>query len=202
MSQYEEYLGYVCRLTERCGFTAETDRLRIPSTRRRCVVGRRRQRAVSDAERRAICAAAGGAAFTPRAAVQPVRNCSQLGAAAVSAAVRQVALRVAESGPLALPAVAELLGTDSLRQLRRQCGGLQTLLRNHAQVFRVRRGQVALQSAEWLRAAPAAAARPELAALLKTSRCLMHEYLSCPLPAAECRYAHGETDLRPPPTPA
>ncbi|XP_037092218.1 LOW QUALITY PROTEIN: probable tRNA (uracil-O(2)-)-methyltransferase [Pollicipes pollicipes] len=192
LSQYEEYMQYVYELAERCGFAPERDRLRIPSTRRRCVVGRRRAAAVSADALRQLTAAG---TFRPRAAAPAVRNCSQLARETVAEAVRRVALRVVADGALPLSAVAELLGGDTLRQLRQQCGGLQTLLKNHPHVFRVRAGAVSLQDADWLRVD---GARPELAASVKTSRCWQHDHLpaGCPLPAPQCRYAHGGDDLR------
>ncbi|KAF0313215.1 putative tRNA (uracil-O(2)-)-methyltransferase [Amphibalanus amphitrite] len=201
LSQYEEYLQYVGRLSERCGFVAEKDRLRIPSTRRRCVVGRRRTASVTADQLRELTAA-GSVPFQPRAAVPAVRNCTQLPGDTAAAAVRQVALRLAGEDTdgaavtgLSLPEVAALLGSDTLRLLRQQCGGLKTLLKNHASVFNVRGDRVTLQGADWLRADPS---RPELAAALKTSLCWQHTNLpaGCPLPADQCRYAHGQPELR------
>ena len=194
-------MRYVFRVSERCGFAPEKDRLRIPSTRRRCVVGRRREAAVTADQLRELTAAR-HTQFQPRAAVPAVRNCTQLPGDTAAAAVRQVALRLAADGAggaadagLTLPAVAALLGPETLRRLKQQCGGLKTLLRNHAAVFSVRGERVTLQGADWLRADRS---RPELAAALKTSLCWQYSHLpaGCPLPAEQCRYAHGEAELR------
>jgi len=96
-SRYRAYLDYVAQVARRCGFVAEEDALRIPSTKRVCVVGRRRSYAPADwpqldmrltAFIRERCGDdidavdGNGVGFDPgfvaRAAVEPVRNCTRV----------------------------------------------------------------------------------------------------------------------------
>lgn len=81
-SRYRTYLSFVGELGTRCGFEMERDVLRIPSTRRTCWVGRpsglqRREQldqvAAVIAERRGQ-----RPSFTPRPAVEEVRNCTKI----------------------------------------------------------------------------------------------------------------------------
>ena len=39
-SQYRDYLNHICDIGDKCGFSVHEDKLRIPSTKRICFIGR------------------------------------------------------------------------------------------------------------------------------------------------------------------
>ncbi|CAH8486410.1 unnamed protein product [Dicrocoelium dendriticum] len=79
------YINYLEKLFHLCGFVPERDVLRIPSTRRICIVGRKFH-STSQTERLAKIeqiveaekVAASATTFVPRDATEPVLNCTQL----------------------------------------------------------------------------------------------------------------------------
>ncbi|XP_029944139.1 LOW QUALITY PROTEIN: putative tRNA (uracil-O(2)-)-methyltransferase [Salarias fasciatus] len=244
-SQYKEYIDFVSEVSRVCGFNTEEDCLRIPSTKRVCLVGKSRSYRPSEeaeAERRRAsfirgrqagpgaagqrpdgdgCPGGGtwGAGFQPRDKAEAVRNCAALPRQLVDGVV----LRVAEAllgmtagggggggeetwnggGSLSVGEVAGMLEPETLQQLKKECGGLQTLLKNNHQVFRVEGGRVSIR--DW-REKKASSTRPDAKRKppsppppLKTRLCWFHlnHPQGCPLLAQHCAFAHGQDELRP-----
>ncbi|XP_018615090.2 putative tRNA (uracil-O(2)-)-methyltransferase [Scleropages formosus] len=227
VSQYREYIDFNVQVGSVCGFHVEEDCLRIPSTKRVCLIGRRRSyepssEAQVDAARSQYILnrpsfstkdsiqgagpeAAWGRGFQPRERTEVVRNCASLPRDLVDSVIQQVAFALLaltpmdssegaawnQGGSLALGEVAELLDKETLRTLRKECGGLQTLLKNKHQVFRVDSGRVTLR--DWRTPKPTP---PETR---KTQTCWFHEHhpQGCPLEAESCAFAHGTSDLQP-----
>lgn len=99
------------------------------------------------------------ASFKPRSSTERTRNCTQLNKELVLDIVNVVAahlLRTERRIPLErrpgktwnagrqinIGEVAKLIAPEMLQQLRNECGGLQTLLRNHSHIFCVVQGTV------------------------------------------------------------
>ncbi|EFN89724.1 probable tRNA (uracil-O(2)-)-methyltransferase [Harpegnathos saltator] len=99
------------------------------------------------------------ASFKPRSPTERTRNCTQLDKDLVLRIVNEVAahlLRTERRIPLErrpdktwnagrqidISEVAKLIAPEMLQQLRHECGGLQTLLKNHSHIFRVAQGKV------------------------------------------------------------
>ncbi|XP_073094095.1 probable tRNA (uracil-O(2)-)-methyltransferase isoform X2 [Manis javanica] len=274
-TQYREYLDFVEEVGVACGFRVEEDCLRIPSTKRVCLLGKSRtyppsQEVPVDAQRtqyingRQRCpgncpgkgpappppAAAGGTGhpdghraggaepgvearpegpwltgFHPREKAECPRNCSALPRDFVDQVVLHVAnlllggnqlnTRSSQSGclktwnrgeSLSLAEVASKLGRETLQRLKRECGGLQTLLRNNHQVFEVLKGRVHIRDwrEEGLRKEKRPKARQRLfSEAFKTRVCWfsVHHPDGCVLPADRCPFAHGPAELRPSQTP-
>ncbi|KAM0733740.1 putative tRNA (uracil-O(2)-)-methyltransferase [Formica fusca] len=97
--------------------------------------------------------------FKPRSSTERTRNCTQLDrelildivnvvVAHLLRANRRISLerRPGETwnagGQIGIGEVAKLLAPEMLRQLRNECGGLQTLLKNHNHIFCVTQGKV------------------------------------------------------------
>lgn len=98
--------------------------------------------------------------FKPRSPTERTRNCTQLDrklvldivnvvAAHLLRAGREISLehrRPGETwnagGQIDIGEVAKLVAPEMLRQLRNECGGLQTLLKNHNHIFCVAQGKV------------------------------------------------------------
>ncbi|KAM3831545.1 putative tRNA (uracil-O(2)-)-methyltransferase isoform 3-T3 [Vipera latastei] len=149
--------------------------------------------------------------FLPRGK-EEVRNCTALPRAFVDRVALQVAhlllgetegsLRGASSPwnggeSLPLSEIAGHLDKDTLKTLKKEYGGLQTLLRNNYQVFKVHRGRVRIR--DWRqeeRPRKQTGARLPSEAT-KTRLCWFdqHHPQGCPLPSASCSYAHGTTEL-------
>ncbi|XP_077357201.1 putative tRNA (uracil-O(2)-)-methyltransferase [Festucalex cinctus] len=229
-SQYREYINFIGDVSRVSGFHTLEDCLRIPSTKRVCLLGKRRTYEASE-EARAEDERAGyirsrrtasdddddgggwGTGFRPRERAEAVRNCMALSRDLVDGVV----LRVAEAllgmsderrspedwkrgGSLCVGEVAALLHQDTLKQLKNECGGLQTLLKNNHQVFQVEGGRVRIR--DWRDGKPLRTRGKRRAEVspgaLKTRPCWFdrHHPQGCPLQAEECTFAHGLGELR------
>lgn len=266
-TQYRGYLDFVTEVGATCGFHVEEDCLRIPSTKRVCLIGKSRTyppagEASMDVQRTryihrrrgcpgsppappAPAAAASSAdhpdggpdghgapdvqaeglwlpGFRPREKTERVRNCATLPRHFVDQVVLQVAdlllggkqlnprsspggrLKAWNRGEsLSLSDVAGKLDRETLQRLKRECGGLQTLLRNSHQVFEVLNGTVHIR--DWREEKRQKGKRPEakrtpLSGAFKTRLCwfFTHHPDGCALPSRCCPFAHGPEELRPP----
>ncbi|XP_077598350.1 putative tRNA (uracil-O(2)-)-methyltransferase [Stigmatopora nigra] len=227
-SQYEEYVGFVGEVSRVCGFRTREDCLRIPSTKRVCLLGRRRTYEACDeaqAEERRVqfirsrqspsvdddTGKAWGSGFRPRERVEVVRNCMALSRDLVDGVVLRVAHALLampderpscpegwkRGGSLRVGQVVALLGDNILQRLKKECGGLQTLLKNNHQVFQVEGGTVRIR--DWRDEKPPGKRKaPTPPGALKTRTCWFHLHHpeGCPLVAEKCNYAHGEGELR------
>ncbi|XP_058054265.1 probable tRNA (uracil-O(2)-)-methyltransferase [Anopheles bellator] len=96
LSQYGDFLRYANEIAQVCGFDVDTDRLRIPSTKRTCIVGRTRNYPIEEYDvidgniqtfinERTMQATAmqkiadeWTANFKPRDSTEKVRNCTKI----------------------------------------------------------------------------------------------------------------------------
>ncbi|NWQ73988.1 TRM44 methyltransferase, partial [Columbina picui] len=263
-TQYREYLDFVAQVGFVCGFHVEEDCLRIPSTKRVCLIGKNRtypptERALIDKQitqfidNRQTCAVvtcdgrvgfnykdhtdgvckelpenvtetAGTTwmpGFQPREKVEQIRNCASLPRDFVDDVVLNVANLLLSSAPqkscsnmhgentntwnqgesLSLKEVAEHLNKETLKRLKSEYGGLQTLLKNNHQVFEVLNGRVHIR--DWRKEKPSRETKPEVkrrlaAEAFKTRLCwfFIHHPDGCSLPSESCPYAHGTEELR------
>ncbi len=240
LSVFRDYLNFIREVGQLAGFRVAEDRMRIPSTKRVCFVGRpattsedgegyveRTQRLLaylhaSQPDVIATTATTLSKEFKPRERLERVRNCTQLDRALVRGIVSQVVdmclaaaderrqVVVAASGnstwnaggSLALDVVAARLAQSGwdLSRLKAECGGLQTLLRNHHAVFTVRGGAVRLRvpgedaatAAAGRRTAPKQRANAAAVSRLKTKACwhFVHHPDGCPLTSETCSWLH------------
>ncbi|XP_056883570.1 probable tRNA (uracil-O(2)-)-methyltransferase [Takifugu flavidus] len=249
-SQYREYIDFIAEVSHISGFQTDEDCLRIPSTKRVCLVGLSRNYQLpgeAEAERRRTdyiharrlapgvtgqrsaarndgegCCGSGeahgstwGSGFQPRERVETVRNCAALPRDIVDGVVQRVASSLLEmtddggegatgdwnrGGSLSVGEAAGLLEPQTLQLLKKECGGLQTLLRNHHQVFRVEGGRVFIRDGRDPKPSRGDAKRKPVApGALKTRPCWFYDHhpQRCPLQAEACAFAHGPDDLRP-----
>uniref|UniRef100_A0A2K6PD27 tRNA (uracil-O(2)-)-methyltransferase n=1 Tax=Rhinopithecus roxellana TaxID=61622 RepID=A0A2K6PD27_RHIRO len=162
--------------------------------------------------------------FHPREKAERVRNCAALPRGFIDQVVLQVAnlllggkqlntgssrngsLKTWNGGEsLSLAEVASELDTETLRRLKRECGGLQTLLRNSHQVFRVVNGRVHIR--DWREETLWETKQPEAKQRVRSEACktrlcwfFTHHPDGCALSADCCPFAHGPAELRPPRT--
>lgn len=219
-SRYAEYLKFVAEVGRTCGFEVEEDRMRIPSTRRTCHVGylkhtdRSELNKLSAAKSEMIARSKERSlkdSFKPRAAVEEVRNCTRLDRGIQDELVHLTAQCLLSDAPKELGVkwnpgrsvnIADLVKkigeqfTD-FHRLKSECGGFQTLLRNHSHIFVVQNKCVRFRSPEELSADEW---RKEQKSGKKTStkpakrakECwfFSNHPNGCPLDAASCRYVH------------
>ncbi|CAK9798584.1 Probable tRNA (uracil-O(2)-)-methyltransferase [Anthophora quadrimaculata] len=236
-SQYSEYIDYVKSICVECGFTTHVDKLRIPSTKRICLIGwqtdteetkkreDRIQRMLSakttlirkkyesieavdvandDTVNGWICD------FKPRDKVEKVRNCTQLEKTLISSIVGIVSNQLLEKGRiisvegtgmklwnagrcLELREIAESVPREMMKHLRKECGGLQTLLKNHSHIFRVAQGKVEFKIPGTERV-DGKSKRKKLLSLprAKTKACWFYgnHPNGCPTTETKCNYRH------------
>ncbi|KAL9701369.1 hypothetical protein quinque_004810 [Culex quinquefasciatus] len=167
VSQYGDFLRYAKQISAVCGFETATDRLKIPSTKRTCLIGSERTYREDQFEENLakiqtfIDSRTPDTTFKARPAEERVRNCTKISRSVVDEIVRIVfeALiakrHLAEEhfpgkgwnagGTLAIGELVRLIPADRLAALKSECGGLQTLLRNNHQIFAVLNGTVQLR---------------------------------------------------------
>uniref|UniRef100_A0A8C3KUC4 tRNA (uracil-O(2)-)-methyltransferase n=1 Tax=Chrysolophus pictus TaxID=9089 RepID=A0A8C3KUC4_CHRPC len=265
-TQYREYLDFVAEVGRVSGFHVEEDCLRIPSTKRVCLIGKNRiysrtEHSLMDEQitqfirNRQTCAVVArdredgfnhndhsvckGASselpenvmetasgiwmpgFQPREKVEQTRNCAALPRDFVDGVVLNVANLLLNAVPakscsnthggnkntwnqgesLSLKEVAEHLNKETLKRLKSEYGGLQTLLKNNHQVFEVLDGRVHIR--DWRKEKPSRKTKSEVkrclsAEAFKTRLCwfFIHHPDGCSLPSESCPYAHGTEELR------
>uniref|UniRef100_A0A0P4VVC2 tRNA (uracil-O(2)-)-methyltransferase n=1 Tax=Scylla olivacea TaxID=85551 RepID=A0A0P4VVC2_SCYOL len=242
-SQYSDYLEYVQEVGAVCGFEVKQDKLRIPSTKRICIVGEERineseysniseridsfikertniiQQSPDGTNEKGNSVVGEGNSvsnsmwtdnFKARESVQPVRNCTQLKRSIREDIISAIAGVLLEKkhlvevdvgddvsvtwdrgGSIALGDLARRLDRHLLAAMKKECGGLQTLLKNYRYIFNISNGEVSLQ-------VPEPAWKKTASNFMKTKLCWFHENhgSGCPLPADVCMFAHGEEDMR------
>lgn len=189
-----------------CGFDTKTDKLRIPSTKRKCLVGVRKTfsedelaRVNSDVNvfiesRLLLCN------FKARPNVEAVRNCTQLNRDLIQKLVFTcVSSLLAKENyvkktngeewnagnSLTVSDLSKVIAREDLKQLKEQCGGLQTLLKNHRYLFNIRKGVVLLREPPVL---------SEDTKKYKDKRCWFWKYHpnGCLHSSENCSFKHGE----------
>ncbi|KAK9700618.1 putative AdoMet-dependent methyltransferase [Popillia japonica] len=172
-SQYIDYLNYVQDICQMCRFIVKKDKLRIPSTKNICIVsyGRSYESEEFDLINEKVtkfieskCGTVNKTDewvqnFKPRDHVEKVQNCTQLNRELIQRIIKQVVVKILEiSVPLnaankawnkgaTLPfeKIVSAINKEDLKQLKDNCGGLQTLLRNHRYIFEVVNGCVKIR---------------------------------------------------------
>lgn len=157
LSQYGDYLDYVKNISTMCGFTTSIDKLRIPSTKRTCLVGIRNNTNL-DEIRQKVEEFVGGHKFVPRNPVEKVRNCTRLDPDLKERIIKLVVEELLQTqcildgsewnqgGTVSLGELSKKIAVKDLKSLKCEFGGLQTLLKNHRYIFDVQKGAVTLRA--------------------------------------------------------
>lgn len=164
VSTYSDYLNYIKFICNKCHFKTELDKLRIPSTKKVCIVGIRTsskeelQFALKDIQY--FIASKMGTEFKARSTVEAVRNCTQLNRKITDKLVsmcvnfllekeqfiKKLDGQVWNKGSVVqISEIIKKIPRDDLKQLSNQCGGLQTLFRNFRYIFEVKKGCVSIR---------------------------------------------------------
>ena len=172
-----EFIDYLKKISTICDFKDTlVDKLKIPSTKRICLIGKGRnhdeskfdenskriQAFINDTLNQSKSQSGNSEAwaqnFVAREAYQPVRNCTQIDRTLSENIIKIIFDKLLASenfgfkfkswnigGELKLLEAAQLIPTEMLKQIKSECGGLQTLLRNNNQIFEVMKGIVKIK---------------------------------------------------------
>lgn len=161
MSVYKDHVEYVKSICTQLGFEFSIDKLRIPSTKRTCLVahGRVYESAnyaeESDARLEAVISSQ-KCNFVSRSNVEEVRNCTKIDKSVTSRIYDAISAKLIERQmmriidedvwsadySISFKEAVDLLNAEDLLVLKRECGGLQTLLRNNHSVYLIREGRI------------------------------------------------------------
>ena len=194
-----DYLENIC---SECGIDVNRDRLKIPSTKRICLVSKKRmysynkQHIQNDCIKKLInlkVINSNEGKVKLRSPEEKVKNCTQLNKKYLEEVVLDVANFIIKSNTegscwregefIHLSELIMLLTSERRHSLKAQCGGLQTLLKNHHYVFLVCNGRVKLRK-------PSIKIPPPKVIKQKTCWFFLNHPDSCPLTAEECTYQH------------
>ena len=158
-SVWRDYLDWLLRVCGDIGFDIQEDRMKIPSTKRVCLVGY--QQNIVDTAQLHNLVNCDTRTFVPRQKVEKVRNCTKVDRNLTNTIVLKVVdwclsqsnivqmngRSWNQGGSLPLGDIVGRLQADGvdLSQLKQECGGLQTLFRNHHFIFVVEKGCVRLR---------------------------------------------------------
>ncbi|XP_014236865.1 probable tRNA (uracil-O(2)-)-methyltransferase [Trichogramma pretiosum] len=225
VSQYNDYMQYIKDVSENCGFKTDIDKLRIPSTKRICIIGTDRNYAPLDFESQdvkiqsIVSARSNGlqnedswsSTFKPRESVEKVRNCTKVNKDLISSIIeivvsllfhkaRLISLENGKTwnagGEIELAQVAKAVDTESLKQLKNECGGLQTLLRNNGNIFKIESGKVRFRVPG--KETVGKKKKPKVSTVKrKIKDCWFHinHPDGCPLTDEECDFIHSHEKL-------
>ncbi|KAJ8683055.1 hypothetical protein QAD02_018847 [Eretmocerus hayati] len=222
-SQYFEYMGYIQKISETCGFKTLYDRLRIPSTKRICLVGTTRNYEIEETDaldskiQRLINARCNAvqvgdewsSTFKPREPTERVRNCTKLSKHLITSIINEISallLRKARmikikkdseklwnaGGIFTLAEVANAVDPDSLKELKNQCGGLQTLCKNNGDIFKIESGHVRFRIPGKDKCGRKKKSNIPDKVHIKTKPCWFYENHpdGCPVSEDECKFKH------------
>lgn len=174
-------------------FNVKIDRLRIPSTKRTCIIGWQKNylpeevnQVVQEVESFANSKFKENVTFVPRPSEERVRNCTKLDKDLIGDVVHCASNILIRHGGgwttrVTLGDLAKQIGEKKLKKLKNECGGLQTLLRNHRYIFVVENGKVGFRKPE-----------NNAGRVKKKHRCWFYYNYpdKCPLKDEECCYLH------------
>lgn len=143
--------------------------------------------------------------FKARSSVQEVRNCSQLDKDIKEDLLTTIANIILEKkriveilihgapvvwdrgGGISMGDLVKRLSTQQLSALKAQCGGLQTLIKNHKHIFALEKGNINLQIPRQL-----SECKGLPSDVLRTKPCWFLHYhpQSCPIPQTDCLFSH------------
>ncbi|CAG9808178.1 unnamed protein product [Chironomus riparius] len=203
-SLYMSFIDYLTEISTTCGFKSTLiDRLKIPSTKRICLIGTGRVYESDEFQKYSKKVQdfvdASNKEFTPREKELNVRNCTKIDKNLSEKIVRIIfdALlseqKILENSnwncgtEIYLSDAVKLISSDDLKKLKFENGGLQTLLRNKHQIFEVRSGKLKIRKPKRI-----AERTMSKKVVLKSSPCYFHLYhkQGCPLNDEECCYKH------------
>ncbi|CAD5223579.1 unnamed protein product [Bursaphelenchus okinawaensis] len=198
---YGQYLKYIHSVIQKLGFDVKIDRLKISSTKKICFVGTIPKTGLPDSLEDIIEEILEKAAkmrpkFIPIANKVEVRNCTKLDydfRQKLSRKLAEIILSKTEetlTDSIKLNELVPFLSNDEKSQLKAQCGGIQTFLKNFHQAFEVKKGNVKIRN--WL----VDHKKFDKEDKKKFSKCWfdhVHPH-GCPLASVDCPFRHRDEE--------
>lgn len=160
-SLYMSFIDYLMELSSNvCGFQTKIDRLKIPSTKRICLIGDVRSYSLENFNIQCqkideFVKASSDNKFAPRDKVELVKNCTNIDKNVIGRIVKIIFNHLLKDtmliddwnigGTMELCDAAKLISQDDLKMLKSEFGGLQTLFKNKQNIFEVKNGAVKLR---------------------------------------------------------
>ncbi|CAO1439107.1 unnamed protein product [Diamesa serratosioi] len=218
-SQYHDYIDFLLEISEKCEFkTTEIDRLKIPSTKRICLIGSGRkydekdfslksegiQKYINENLNKKTDSEQWSEDFKPRDKVEVVKNCTKIDVSISEKIVESIVSHLLAKksfsplfqdwncgGSVTMPEAVNLVSSENLKKLKSECGGLQTLLKNNHQIFLVANGVVKIRVPQKL-SERVFSDRTSKRNVVKSKPCyfLSNHPSGCPLSDTECPYLH------------
>ncbi|CAH0556018.1 unnamed protein product [Brassicogethes aeneus] len=167
ISQYCDYMNYIEGVCKKCNFTTKVDKLRIPSTKRTCFVGLQNIYHGNEDYLRIVGDVVSFVdekltknQFTARIESSKARNCTQLDKQlldriiniCISNILSEENFIVKDDGEkwnkgtnTDFQKLSTIIPIEDKKQLKNECGGLQTLLRNHRYLFEMKKNKIYLR---------------------------------------------------------
>ncbi|KAK6625449.1 hypothetical protein RUM43_005747 [Polyplax serrata] len=239
LSTYQDFMYYVKGISEMCDFDTFIDRMRIPSTKRICLIGLRKTKSNEEIDAindkitnfiriscQSVCGgdsnseqevqannelgSTTGLNFKIRESTERVRNCTKLEPNLIKDILQVVTNKLLEceckisivkndvprtwnrGGKLKISNLVHAISDDSLKKLKNECKGLQTLLKNHHFLFQVSKGEVQFRSPEELQRMSDNLLSSDLGIKWKKRDCWFNDNHpdGCPLNENKCSYKH------------
>lgn len=215
LSVYEGFIEYLKEISTVCGFTYQSDRLKIPSTKRIAIVGQSRayhesefaaysvkiQEFIGDSKEETTWCAD----YKPRETVEKINNCSTVDKSVEATIIELVFCELMKKkryvdafpgwnigGSLSLGDAAKLVPEDLRKKLKSECGGLQTLLKNNHSIFEVKQGAVQVRLPVSLGEKLKQQKKTDKTFVYQKKSCwfLSHHPDGCPFSETSCSYSH------------
>ncbi|KAH8325002.1 hypothetical protein KR074_002705, partial [Drosophila pseudoananassae] len=196
ISAYQDFFHYVKKVSQECGFEVLEDRLKIPSTKRLALIGLKKSKTRSSQELECYVQeelrkyTTGESEVKLRGKEELVRNCTQIQRTIIDALVLKIFQQLLASkddlwsGRLPMKDIAQSLTKDELKNIKSECGGIKTLLRNKHEVFEFCGGDlVGIRR-------PKPPTAPQLTKRKRECFFKLYHPLSCPLSDSECSFIH------------
>jgi tRNASer (uridine44-2'-O)-methyltransferase len=205
------FIDFLKEISSVCGFeSTQIDRLKIPSTKRICLIGLNRSHGIEMFREQCtaidnfISSSNEQTTFVPREKVQVVRNCTNTDRNLKEKIILTIfeALmaekRLCEEygdwncgNELLVSDAATLISKDDLLKLKSECGGLQTLLKNKHQIFDIRGGTIKIRRPKRI-ADTKISDKAQKRNVIKSSPCFfhLHHKQGCFLKSDDCCYRH------------
>jgi tRNASer (uridine44-2'-O)-methyltransferase len=206
------YIDFLKETSTACGFkTTLIDRLKIPSTKRICIIGLDRSYEMEKFHEQSLIIESfistsneQNQTFVPREKVQAVRNCTKTDRNLTEKIVKVIFEALLEEErtcneygdwncgkELLVADAVKLISQDDLKKLKSECGGLQTLLKNKHQIFEIYGGCIKIRKPKRI-ADTKISEKAQKRNVIKSSPCYFHLYhkQGCFLESEECCYKH------------
>lgn len=211
ISVYQDFMLYAGEISQKCGFDTLQDRLKIPSTKRKALLGISRSYSKSQHMQKVaeiqnfvqqqlqIYGSSEQQQIKLREKQEKVRNCTQIEASIINELVLKIFKLLLSSEDsqhsswlagkrLRMCDIVQYLSKEDLKHIKAECGGIKTLLRNKHEIFEFCGGDlIGIRKPIARKSLPA-----DKLQTIKKRACFFQKYhpQGCPLSSVECTFVH------------